>query len=118
MTDEKIYFYKFNVKTLVPELDNVMYNFMNCSQMLVGAAVKYCLTFKRNQPNFQIYSRKQYHNFKVMVSDENNEGAQGIGLPTLKSYAIANGADIGIYDMKSFKCCQRRNVHDDIRNEG
>ena len=31
VTDEKIYFYKIDKLTLIPELENVMYNFMQCS---------------------------------------------------------------------------------------
>ena len=30
-TDEKIYFYFINEETLEPNLDNVMFNYMNCS---------------------------------------------------------------------------------------
>lgn len=30
-TDEKVYFYKIDKDTLWPELDNVMYNYMNCN---------------------------------------------------------------------------------------
>lgn len=30
-TDEVIYFYYINPETLIPELENVMYNFMECS---------------------------------------------------------------------------------------
>lgn len=64
-TDEKIYFYRINKETLMPEKENVMYNFMNCSQMMFGSLVRYCITFKTNQPNFSIWVRKAWHNFKV-----------------------------------------------------
>jgi hypothetical protein len=47
-TDEKIYFFKINKETLMPELENVMFNFMNCSQMMFGSLVRYCITFKTN----------------------------------------------------------------------
>ena len=30
-TDEKVYFYLIDKITLMPKLENVMYNFMNCS---------------------------------------------------------------------------------------
>ena len=49
VTDEKIYFYLFNKKTLQPTLENVMYNYMNCSQMMFGAKVRYGITFKTGQ---------------------------------------------------------------------
>ena len=45
-TDEKIYFFLIDLKTFVPTLDNVMYNFMGCVQMMIGPKVKYCVTYK------------------------------------------------------------------------
>lgn len=30
-TDELIYFYKIDPETLMPHLENVMYNYMNCT---------------------------------------------------------------------------------------
>ena len=47
-TDEKIYFYFINEETLEPVLDNVMFNYMNCSQMMFGSKVKYGITYKIN----------------------------------------------------------------------
>ena len=76
-TDEKIYFYLIDKETFMPKLENVMFNFMNCSQMMFGALVRYGITFKTNQPGFQVYTRKYFHNFKVAVTTENFEGAVG-----------------------------------------
>ena len=64
-TDEKIYFYLIDKVTFMPILENVMYNFMQCSRMLFGRKVRNCITFKTNQPGFTIYKRKFYHNAKV-----------------------------------------------------
>jgi len=33
-------------ETLIPSLENVMYNFMGCSQMMFGKKVRNCITFK------------------------------------------------------------------------
>lgn len=48
--DKKIYFYLIdtNTKDMMPQLENVMKNFMNCSQMMFGSMVKYCITYKTN----------------------------------------------------------------------
>jgi len=51
-TDSKIYFYLIDKDTMEPHLENVMYNFMNCSQMMFGAKVRYGITYKANQPGF------------------------------------------------------------------
>lgn len=67
-TDEKIFFYKIDRNTLEPELENVIYNFMGCSQMMFGPKVLNCITYKQNEPNYKIYTRKYFHNFKVDIT--------------------------------------------------
>lgn len=47
-TQDMIYFYLINTETLLPELENVMYNFMNCNQMMFGRRVRFCVTYKSN----------------------------------------------------------------------
>jgi len=47
-TDEKIYFYLIDKETFEPNLENVMYNFMSCSQMMFGTRVRYGITYKAN----------------------------------------------------------------------
>ena len=87
-TDEKVYFYLIDKNTLMPKPENVMYNFMNCSQMMFGSLVRYCITFKTNQPNFSIWVRKAFHNFKVALTNENMEGSMGANLPSLNQYVM------------------------------
>lgn len=47
-TDDRIYFYLIDPETLKPKLENVMYNYMNCNQMMFGSKVRYCITYKTN----------------------------------------------------------------------
>ena len=47
-TDDKIYFYKIDKKTLMPELENVMFNYMGCNQCMFGSLVRYAVTYKTN----------------------------------------------------------------------
>lgn len=83
ITDEKIYFFLIDKETLQPTLENVMYNYMQCSVMMFGSRVRFGITYKSNQPGFAVYTRKYFHNFKVAISNENLEGAQGCNLPNL-----------------------------------
>jgi hypothetical protein len=69
VTDEKIYFYCINQETFMPEIENVMNNFMNCSIMMFGALGKYGITYKTNEGNFDVYRRKYIHDYKVNVVD-------------------------------------------------
>ena len=71
--------------------------------MMFGAKVRFGVTFKANQPNFTIYSRKFGHNFKVPVDQQNHEGAIGASLKSLKRYVIAKGIQLTFYDEHTFK---------------
>jgi len=51
-TAESIYFYLIDKETFMPKLENVMYNFMECSQLMFGTRVRYGISFKINQPGF------------------------------------------------------------------
>jgi hypothetical protein len=72
----------------MPVLENVMSNFINCSQMMFGSLVRYGISFKTNQPNFSIWVRKCFHNFKVAKTVDNMEGSQGANLSTLGQYVM------------------------------
>lgn len=45
-TDDRIYFFLIDNETLMPSLENVMFNFMGASQMIIGSKVRFCVTFK------------------------------------------------------------------------
>jgi aspartate 1-decarboxylase len=70
--------------------------------MMFGARVRYGITFKANQPGFQVYSRKYFHNFKVAVTTNNYEGSVGSNLSLMKSYVMAEKTKIGVYDQENF----------------
>jgi hypothetical protein len=69
---------------------------MNCSQMMFGAKVRYGITFKAGQPNFTVYIRKYYHNFKVQLTSRNLEGSKGANLAGTGQYVLTEGQDIVI----------------------
>lgn len=109
-TETKVYFYIINKKTFMPELENVMMNFMKCSSLLFGARVRFGIAFKVSQPDFTIFTRKCYHNFKVCIDSNSFEGAVGVSLAPLKIYAMAHGLEIGIYDQENFQCLQKIDI--------
>jgi hypothetical protein len=110
VTDEKVYFYLIDKKTFAPSLENVMYNFMQCSQLMFGARVRYGISYKAGQPDFVVYTRKYFHNFKVAICSNNHEGARGANLSSTSQYVMAERARIGIYDAASFKVVQAFDV--------
>jgi len=80
-----------------------MYNFMQSAQLMFGSKVRYAISYKQNQPGFQVYTRKFYHNFKVQISSENMEGAVGANLKMSDNYIIAEQTKISIVDPKTFE---------------
>ena len=57
-TDEKIYFILIDKETFMPKLENVMGNFMECSQMMFGSKVRFAVSFKQNERDFNVWCRK------------------------------------------------------------
>lgn len=110
-TEEKIYFFIFRDKVgLIPELENVMQNFMECSQMIIGSKVRYCVTFKAGQPDFSVFTRRQYHNFKVPLDVDNYEAALGANLGKFNQYVITQRRVVNIFNMRDFKQMQEFDV--------
>ena len=72
----------------MPELENVMYNYMGCTQMMYGRRVKFCVTYKGGQKSFDIYRQKYQHNFKVPVSGENLEGSKGLEIKSMNAFLV------------------------------
>ena len=88
----------------MPTLENVMYNFMNCSQMMFGSKVKYGITFKTNSSSFDIYRRKYEHNYQVnAVSKYNLDGSRGLPIETMSAFLISDKDKIMFFDIKEFK---------------
>lgn len=66
--------------TFEPILENTIYNYMKCNQMLFGQFVRYCITFKYNQMSFDVYQRKYHHALKAPVIQEDYDKSQGLEL--------------------------------------
>ena len=73
--DEHIHFFEMDEATQLPTLKNVMMNYMHCGMMIFGEHQKFCITFKSNQADFNLYQRKMQHRFKVKVCSEDFENA-------------------------------------------
>lgn len=98
-----IYFYIIDKLTLMPNLENVMNNYMNCTQMMFGKKVKYGITFKTNQKSFSVYRRKYLHNYRVPVVAENLDGSKGLELSNLNVFCVSRIDKITMYDASNFE---------------
>ena len=98
-----VYFYLIDKVTFMPDLENVMYNYMGCNQMMFGRRVRYGITYKSNQRSFDIYRRKYMHNLKVCVNNDNLEGSFGIALESMNCFLVTNIDKVIMYDSDTFQ---------------
>ena len=87
----------------MPELENLMSNYMKCSDMMFGSQVKYGITYKTNQKSFDIHRRKYWHDFKVPINHHNLEDSIGLEVASMKIFFLANIDEIRVYDSNTFK---------------
>ena len=102
-TDQKIYFFLIDPITFEPTLENVMFNFMNCSEMMFGSKVTYCVTFKTNQKSFDIHRRKFVHDYRVNVVKSNLDGSRGLPIESMNAFLVSKIDVIHFYDVDSYK---------------
>jgi hypothetical protein len=48
ITTSRVQFWKIDKDTLMPTMENCMYNYMDCTSMMFDKAVKYCVYYKQN----------------------------------------------------------------------
>lgn len=80
-----------------------MQNYMNCTQMMFGKRVRYCVAFKTNQRSFEIYRPKCRHEFKVPVHSGDFEDAIGLEIVTLGAFFVTQQDRILIFESEGFK---------------
>jgi hypothetical protein len=102
-TDDKIYFYLIDLKTFMPTLDNVMYNFMNCVQMMIGPKVKYCVTYKNGQRSFNVFRAKYLHDFRQNIVSENLEGAKALEFTNNNTFVLFKLDKLWVFDSTTFQ---------------
>ena len=64
----------------------------------------FCITYKSNQADFNIYSRKLHHNFKVNVYQDDFENAIGLNLDNSDEILVCKkDGKIFMFDSISYK---------------
>jgi hypothetical protein len=87
----------------MPKLENVMNNFMNCSQMMFGSKVKYGITYKTNEKSFDIHRRKFEHDFKANVVTADMDGSRGLPIESMNAFLVSRIDTIKFYDIDTFE---------------
>ena len=102
-TDSHVYFYIIDKETFLPELENVMQNFMNCSQMMFGSKVKYGITYKTNNKSIDIHRRKYEHDFRLTVVEADLDGSRGLPVDSMNAFLVSQIDVVKFYNIDTFK---------------
>lgn len=105
-TTRFIYFYDIDKETLEPKILHVMYNFMDCSQIMFGSRSIYSITYKTGQEGFTLSRRKFIHDYAVQIDGKNYENSVGVCSPYYEYFYLSRGNTIEVYNNESFKKIQ------------
>jgi hypothetical protein len=89
-------------ETLLPVLENILSNFMQCTQMMFGPRVRYSITFKHNQPGFDVFRKKYQHGFKCLLVEENYNKSIAVEIKKMNSFMVTQKDKIHVYDSNTF----------------
>lgn len=87
----------------MPTLENVMYNFMHCNQMMFGSRVRTCITYKTNVRKFEIFSRRYEHDYNATVDNDNYEGSLGLSVESQNAFMVSKRDTIKMFDARTFQ---------------
>ena len=102
-TDEYVYFYLIDKETFMPKLENVMYNYMGCNQMMFGSKVRYGISYKQNQKSFDVYRRKYMHNLRVCVNKEDFSGSKAMEIVSMNVFLVTQVDKVLMIDSDNFQ---------------
>jgi hypothetical protein len=92
-----------NKETLEITLDNVMFNYMDCVQMMIGPKVRYCVTYKAGEKSFNVFRANYIHNFKVTIDNYNLEGSKGIEVQSMNAFLCTRLDGVYIFDSNTYQ---------------
>ena len=101
-TSKFIFFYNMD-ESGIPDLQNVMANYMGCSQTMFGHSKKSAITYKVNENSFEIFQRKFLHNLRICVNSQNMEGAKAIEVASMGKIFVTNVNVIDVFSNKTFR---------------
>ena len=87
---------------MIPILEDVVDNYMQCSTIMFGGKENYCITFKQNQKSFDIYRQKYIHSFKQVVYHHDFNKSLGLELKSLNSFVVTRGHEILMFNSDNF----------------
>ena len=86
----------------MPVLDNVMYNFVGCTNILFGSRSRYCITYKLGLTSISIWRRKYFHSYLAKIDSNSFNDSKGLSVNSQYQYFLTSGKNIQIYDQNSY----------------
>ena len=71
--------------------------------MMFGSKVRYCVTYKNNENNFEVFTRKYHHDYKITFNDENFEGAKGLEIQSMQTFIVGKDDELRMFDSFTFE---------------
>jgi len=92
VTDDLIYYYQFDLDddTFIPALKNVMFNYMQCSSIVMDKNSKLSISYKNSQEDITIYQRKYDHGFHEIIDSTSREGCNGRNVDSKGIFLISD----------------------------
>jgi hypothetical protein len=81
ITDDKIFFYKYDPESFIPYFENVMFNYMKAAQLITPGNLYF--SYQLNGSTFETWSKKYSHSFIGNV-DKSDLGSS-VALPMQKT---------------------------------
>jgi hypothetical protein len=88
-TDDRIYFYLINNEEFMPKLENVMFNYMGCNQIIFGSDVSFAITYCEHDKKMTLFQRKYEHSYKGNILKENLSNSVGLSIESMKKILLA-----------------------------
>ena len=106
--DRHVSFYEIDIMNLKVKLNYTMFNFLNCSKMILNqqGIRQFCISFQAHSNSFEIYSQKYLHNVKIRLNSENMSSCIGYNLPSKRYFIVVEPlGTVYFYDKFTFKPC-------------
>lgn len=75
--------------------------------MMVGAMRRYAITYKTNEPSFNVFTRKHRHDLRLHVHEQNFEGSKVLEVVKSNLILVSNLDEVLLFHNLTFKACGR-----------
>jgi hypothetical protein len=101
-TEKFVYQYKFDDQ-LQPKLELALFNYMNCTHIMMLKRANACITYKYGSVGFSVIRRKFGHTFLAPISTESFQKTITLPLNRSRKYIVCKGNRLRLYDQSDYR---------------